>query len=130
VRAVLRLEQRAGLGSEGLAVTPLVRPVPAPEAQVLLSSFDCGARGRWVFLESVRATRLCASSAGEPDPAACTWVTSLEVGGSSVDGTGWTLLVRESEAVVARLRIVSVTPTPTDWYLTDAPFEVAVEVAR
>lgn len=128
-RAVIRLEQRSGLGAAGLTFSPKVSTVPQLDAQVLVSSFDCGARGRWVDLVGGSDVTFCAKSTGDfPAENECsTWASQLPIGGSDADGTGLRILVRRGSTVVGRLQVVSVTPTPFTWYETDAPFDVTVD---
>ncbi|MFT3710342.1 MAG: hypothetical protein QM817_22190 [Archangium sp.] len=128
-RTVIRLAQRSGRGDEGLTFSPKIATVQQSDAQVLVSSFDCGARGRWVDLVGGTDVTFCGVRTGAfPTESECsTWASQLPIGGSDADGAGLRILVRRGETVVGRLHVLSVTPTPFTWYETDAPFDVTVD---
>lgn len=126
-RTVIRLVQRAGLSTTGLRFSPRIATVDASEAAILISSSDCGARGRWVDLVAGAGFSFCARNGAYPDAADCTWSTTIPIGGSDANGTGLAFLVRQAERVVGRFQVVDVTPTPFEWYETEAPFDVTVD---
>lgn len=126
-RTVIRLEQRAGLSTTGLGFAPKVAIVEQASAAILVSSFDCGARGRWVDLQAGQGYSFCARSGAYPEEADCSWTTTIPIGGSDADGAGLAFLVRRGEEIVGRFQVVEVTPTPFEWYETEAPFDVIVD---
>jgi hypothetical protein len=103
--------------------------VPAEEADLTLSSADCGARGRWVFLDA-NGLRLCPleETVRCQDLSSCP--SSLEIGGSSpaID-IGSSFLVTDDHGAVRRLQLIARTDTPFDWFESaDAPFEVVLRL--
>ncbi|MBL8912362.1 MAG: hypothetical protein JNM17_16845 [Archangium sp.] len=127
VRTVIRLEQRSGVSTTGLGFAPKVAIVEQASAAILVSSFDCGARGRWVDLYAGEGFSFCARSGAYPEEASCDWANTIPIGGSDADGTGLAFLVRRGEQIVGRFQVVEVTPTPFEWYETEAPFDVVVD---
>jgi len=111
------LETRDGSGTQGwsFAAGGLV---PTAEADLHVSSFDCGARGRWVTLDGADGVELCTASG-------CS--RSLPAGGS--DGAFHEdFEIRRGDTVLARACIVRETPTPRDWYVQNPtpPFQVVL----
>lgn len=126
-RTVIRLEQRAGLSTTGLGFASKVAIVEQASASILVFSYDCGARGRWVDLHAGEGYTFCARGGAYPDEASCTWTNTIPIGGSDADGAGLAFLVRRGEQLVGRFQVVEVTPTPFEWYETEAPFDVVVD---
>ena len=58
----LLLETRAGTSAEGWSFAAEAL-VPAEEADIVLFSWDCGARGRWVTLVGVEDVEVCPTGA-------------------------------------------------------------------
>ena len=133
-QVTLRLETRSGTGIIGASLAP-IGSAPLSQAHLTIFSFDCGARGRWVSIvggERVTfCTRLPASSVDQISTQTdqCAWERSFPAGGSDrPDYVGTSVLVREGERLLGRLRITRHTATPREWYLTpDQPFEISLD---
>lgn len=122
----LRLETRDGRATEGWSLSE-GSLVEAEDADLLLSSWDCGARGRWVQLEAQGVDLCHAAPDGGVDVDHCR--SSLQVGGSDpeVPLDGEFFVVTPTE--VARVVLVDRTDTPFEWYLEeDLSFEVLLHV--
>jgi len=123
---VLRLATRDGISSQGWSFSE-GDLVDAEDADLLLSSWDCGARGRWVSLV-VQGHELChADLDGGLDPGRCGHM-SVEVGGSDPElPLGGRLFLQGGDRLVS-LVLVDRTETPFDWYeADDLSFEVVLE---
>jgi len=122
---VLVLETRDGTGSQGWSFGENGL-VDADEAHLVLSSWDCGARGRWVTMEA-RGVELCLATAdGALDAETCAH-EGLEIGGSQPEvALGDRVFVRVDGEVVP-LVLVDRTDTPFEWYeAEDLGFEVVL----
>jgi len=121
----LTLETRSGTGTQGWSFERH-ELVPASAADLLVSAFDCGARGRWVSLES-STVEFCAGD--EPE---CTWTQRIEVGGSSPSvAPGAVVHVRRGTQVLANLVLRERSETPSDWYEQPVPaFVVTLSIAE
>lgn len=125
----LTLNKRAGRSDEGWSFASQSL-VPADQADLTLSSADCGARGRWVFLE-IAGQQACAIDQGIrcQDFSTC-GAASIEIGGSSPRvEIGQQIALVDDAGVLSRvLELVDRTQTPFEWYETpDAPFEVVLD---
>jgi hypothetical protein len=111
--------------------------VPALQSDAVISSWDCGARGRWVKMNAGPLISFCAkgsTSLTELAQAAlenCDWTTSIDIGGSHPDTSlGDGFLVRRGEIVVGRFIVANRTPTPFEWYqLSDLSYDVGLDIA-
>ena len=122
----LRLETRDGRASEGWSLTEGA-VVDAEEADLLLSSWDCGARGRWVQLEAQGVDLCDATVDGEVDLERC--ASRLEVGGSDPEVPLGGAFFVVTPAEVVRVVLVDRTETPFEWYLEDdLSFEVLLAI--
>lgn len=125
---VLTLESRSGTSALGwsFAAGGLV---PAEQADLLLSSFDCGARGRWVQLVAADG-ELCTSESEWDWANGC--ADELEVGGSDpVVELDALLTFVDPGGQAIDLLLQDRTATPFEWYeADDLSFEVALEVLR
>lgn len=120
----LTLEQRAGESARGWSIATGTL-VPASDADLTISSFDCGARGRWVSLNTRGGLALCVDTP-------CNG-TSLGVGGSDADlAIGDTIILEDNEVPLARLTLRGRTDTPFEWYeeVPLRPFEVQLALER
>jgi len=104
--------------------------VPAEAADLLLSSSDCGARGRWVYLTGAASSCRAEEDGGVPDVESCA-PFGLEIGGSAPDvalGEVFYVWHAGRDEPVA-LALVDRTDTPFDWYeAEDLSFEVVLAV--
>jgi hypothetical protein len=105
--ATLRLETRDGDSRLGysFATHGLVE---RESADVWLTAWDCGARGRWVDLVMRDGSRVSAGGTGE-----------------AFEGE---VEVRNGDTVLGKLSITKHSPTPTDWYEAQPipPYEVTI----
>ena len=127
----LLLETREGTGSMGFSFSQGM--VPAAEADLVLSSWDCGARGRWVTVDT-QGPALCQAEEGEaaPDFDTCSslFTPSVQVGGShpsvEIDGAFY---ARAADGSIYKLIFRDRTETPFEWFeAEDLSFEVVLEV--
>ena len=130
----LTLETRSGIAREGWRFSPLERIAEA-KAELTLSSWDCGARGRWVDLRGSAGLEFCVQPKAatlqdiDTNDANCVWTSSFEAGGSRVDVTGRGVLVRRGSERLGVLRIARHSILAERWYEEDpiAPFDVELE---
>lgn len=125
-RIDLDLETRAGVGTRGWSLER-DQTVDADQADLVLSSWDCGARGRWVMLEG-RGVDLClGNDAGEPDLDGCG--PDVQIGGSSPEvELGEVFFVLDADGDARPLQLISRTQTNDDWYLEeDLSFNVQLQ---
>lgn len=124
----LTLETREGMASQGWSFSEDAL-VEADHAHIVLSSFDCGARGRWVTLEAQDADICPATPEGDLDPGSCS-DHGFDIGGSDPEvELGDRFFVR-TEGGVVPLVLVDRTETPFDWYeAEDLSFDVVLAVA-
>ncbi len=115
VTLTLTLETRDGIGSQGYSFAS-GQLVPASEADLRISSSDCGARGRWVTLNAGEGLLLCHAQVCSP---------TLAAGGTD-EAFHEPFEVRRGDSVLGTARITRETPTPGDWYVPSPtpPFEV------
>jgi len=128
-----------GVSPETVTLELETRDGPSPEAFVSdsdlgfsLTSWDCGARGRWIQLEAGNR-HLCPVSGdhAQTDLADCSWSREVEIGGSdSPYVLGATFLVREGDMVVGVATLVDRTELASDWYDQDPiqPYQVQLSV--
>lgn len=127
---VLTLPEREGNAPYGWSFAAEAL-VPARHADLVLSSFDCGARGRWVSL--VGLAQVCApdEDGGVPDAESC-GAFGVEVGGSDPEvalDEVFYVWPQDSDVPVP-LVVLARTDTPFDWYeQEDLSFEVVLGVA-
>ncbi len=129
----LRLETRDGDSALGWRLDPVER-VPVAQAELHLSSWDCGARGRWVEIRSASGLEFCVrpnAAVNDPNPStdSCFWSSSFEAGGSRGEFVGVSALVRRGDRQLGRLRVSRTTTLAQNWYAETpiAPFEVELE---
>jgi hypothetical protein len=123
----LFLETRSGTSSTGWSFSAN-DVVDAANAHLVLSSWDCGARGRWVRLEGQGIEFCHATEDGALDPDTC-GRTTLEVGGSQPElALGERFYVRTDRQELL-LELVDRTETPFEWYeAEDLSFFVDLDV--
>ncbi|PRQ08772.1 hypothetical protein [Enhygromyxa salina] len=126
----LRLDTRDGVSALGWSLASQAL-VPEAAANLSIASSDCGARGRWVQLQS-RDMMLCelGTHADESDPTDCAWLTSVEIGGSDAEPEfGSRFLAMRDGVIVARLTLVDRTTLADNWYMLPiTPFDVVLDV--
>lgn len=121
-RVVLTLEKRSGVSERGWSLDER-RIVSSDNADLFIGSTDCGARGRWVNIQSADL-HLCHDN-GET----CTTRWGVEVGGTDPDvALGDRILVERDGTPLGDLYLIRRTATPPDWYeQPDAPFIVELD---
>ena len=101
------------------------------QADLLLSSTDCGARGRWVTLESNTVEFCLAADPTTPTADRC-GLTHLQVGGSEPElALGDVFFIRAANTANSdqAVELVDRTDTPMDWFeADDLSFEVVLEL--
>jgi hypothetical protein len=121
-RVTLTLETRDGMGRTGYSLAER-RLVETGLADLVISSSDCGARGRWVVLVARGGAQLCTADG------LCS--SELSAGGSDGAFEGEAQL-KKGEQTLGTVKLVQYSPTPRDWYEQQPipPFEVTVELVR
>lgn len=115
-RIPLLLDTRSGTSTLGWSFAQQGL-VPAKDADLVLTSSDCGARGRWVMLEGTGTVELCTFE--EQDTIVGICAPDLEIGGSDVwMEPGDRLVVRIGDRDHT-LALLDRTETPFDWYEAD-----------
>lgn len=116
--ATLLLPTRDGTSPTGWSIDAR-REVPEEEADLVLASWDCGARGRWVELRAPDGQVCAAEACG----------TSVQIGGSDPAVAVGEVFVVEVGDTRHEVQLIDRTDTPFDWYeAEDLSFEVVLSI--
>lgn len=123
----LRLETRTGTSTQGWSFDT-ESTTDSAQADLLLSSTDCGARGRWVTLQSDTVEFCIASDPTTPTPDQC-GLNYIDVGGTEPElALGDVFFIRTAKADHT-VELIDRTETPMDWYQADdLSFDVVLEL--